>query len=247
MDYELYGWAARRYDLHTPPGHYQHDHQFVIEELRRLGSSGRILDVGCGTGVLLDKLRRSTGFEVYGVDSSEAMVEVARRRLGRDRVEVRTMQELDDAERYDAIVCLGWTINYCASLDEARDVLGRFALALRPGGKLVAQVAHAAHATGKLREDREAGPDGCEDDVLFFSRFTRVESPEPTLRADYVYACRSLGELLHETHDLHAADVLRIAELAEGSGFETIQVYDSWRRDPFRRSVSPFLAADRPR
>lgn len=43
----------------------------------------RVLDVGCGTGVLLQALTESTpGISVAGIDLSGAMIEVARHRLG---------------------------------------------------------------------------------------------------------------------------------------------------------------------
>lgn len=245
MSYELFYGAARRYDLHTPPRHYQHDHRFVLEELRGLPAGGRLLDVGCGTGVFLETARTETALDVFGIDASEAMVEIAREKVGRDRIEALPMQELSESGRYSAVVSLGWCFNYCASLAEARAVLGRFASALVPRGKMILQVAHAPNATGELREDREPGPDGKQDDVLFFYRFSRSQEAEATLRADYVYACRSLNELLHETHWLRLADVLQVAELTAEAGFEAIEIYDSWRRDPLDRSVSPFLVARR--
>lgn len=43
----------------------------------------RILDVGCGTGIHLSKYQRA-GCEVYGIDPSNSMLEIARQRLGAD-------------------------------------------------------------------------------------------------------------------------------------------------------------------
>lgn len=48
--YRLFGELAARYDLHTPPGDYRPDHDFVLEELHRFGPGVRVLDLGCGTG-----------------------------------------------------------------------------------------------------------------------------------------------------------------------------------------------------
>ena len=246
MDHELFGWAAERYDLHTPPEHYQHDHQFVLDELSTLPRGARVLDVGCGTGVFLDRAQRA-GFDVFGIDASESMVELARSRVGEARVRRCPMQELHEESNFDGLVSLCWSFNYCASLEQARKILGRFAAALRGGGKLVLQVAHAANASGQLLEDRCPGPEGRPDDVTFLYRFTNHDSEEPVLRADYVYACRSLDELLFETHFLNAADIERVAELAETAGFETVRLYDTWRGDPFGGSISPFLVATKGR
>ena len=43
----------------------------------------KVLDVGCGTGVHLEIYRRSE-CELYGIDSSPSMLDIARKRLGED-------------------------------------------------------------------------------------------------------------------------------------------------------------------
>lgn len=244
MKYGLFGWAAERYDLHTLPGHYQHDHEFVLEELSTLRSGSRILDVGCGTGVFLSKAREA-GFEAFGIDSSEPMVRIAARRVGMERLDIRTMQALDAQQAFEGLISLCWSFNYCDSLQDAQRILDRFAAALCPGGMMVLQLAHAPNARGTLQEDREVGPLGEVDDVRLLYRFTSAEEEEPTLIAEYVYACHSLNELLFETHMLRAAEASRVAELVASAGFEKIQIYDSWRREPLRNSLSPFLVARR--
>ena len=48
-------------------------------------AEGPILDVGCGTGALTAEAAQR-GRAVYGLDPSAAMLDVARRRVGGDRV-----------------------------------------------------------------------------------------------------------------------------------------------------------------
>ena len=45
---------------------------------------GRFLDVGCGLGYFIDGVRKSSGWEVYGVEFSESAVGYARTELGLD-------------------------------------------------------------------------------------------------------------------------------------------------------------------
>lgn len=47
----------------------------------------RVLDIGCGTGIHLS-LYQQAGCEVFGIDASPAMLDVARKRLG-DRADLR--------------------------------------------------------------------------------------------------------------------------------------------------------------
>ena len=242
MTYALFGSAADRYDWHTPPHHYQDDHAFVLSRLPK--PPGRVLDVGCGTGVFLEKAI-SAGFDATGLDASAEMVSIASGRVGPDRVRQARMQDLTESEVYDSIVSLNWSFNYVTSFQEAEEVLNRFFTALRPDGRLILQIAHAPNATGTLNEDREPGPEGQPDDVLFLYRFSGSKNNTGELRAQYVYACNSRSELLFEEHRLNAADGDQVAALASAAGFRNIELLNSFRGEALKKSLSAFLLAER--
>jgi len=243
MTYELFGRAADRYDWHTPPHHYQDDHAFVLSRLPK--PPCRILDVGCGTGVFLEKAI-ALGFDAVGLDASEEMVSIASQRVGKKRVHLRRMQEITEGASYDGIISLSWSFNYVSSFDEAREVLNHFFNALRPRGHLILQIVHAPNASGALNEDREPGPDGEADDVLFLYRFYPVPERHGELSAQYVYGCRSRRELIFEKHHLAAADAYKVAAEASTVGFRNIELLDSWRGEPLAGSLSVFLLARHP-
>jgi len=242
MSHALFGSAADRYDLHTPPHHYQHDHTFVLSRLPK--PSSRVLDVGCGTGVFLEKAI-AAGFDATGIDASPEMISLASQRVGSEHVKVARMQDLNELEVYDAIVSLCWSFNYVTSFHEAEEVLGRLCKALKPGGLLILQIAHAPNASGLLNEDREPGPNGETDDVIFLYRFSQENEPFGEMRIQYVYGSKSLSELVFEEHRLHAADAHKVGELAGINGFEDIVLLDSWRAEPLNKSVNAFLLARR--
>ncbi|EYF08275.1 class I SAM-dependent DNA methyltransferase [Chondromyces apiculatus] len=242
--HRLFGDFAHRYDLHTPPEHYRHDHAYVLDQAKAVANPCRMLDVGCGTGVLLDKARQA-GVLATGIDASPAMIRVARTRAGQDAATVRRMQDLDDEALYDLVVSLSWTLNYCEGRADLLDILRRIHRALRPGGRAIFQIAHAPHASGQLLEDREAGPRGDADDVVFLYRFQPGAGDDLPMRAEYVYACKSLNELLHEEHLLRMTDAHAVAECTRDAGFSEVVLYDSWQRDPFRTALSPLLCASK--
>src|ERR1700712_5355021 len=104
--YRLFHEFAHRYDIHTPPGHYQHDHAFVISEALRVAPTNcRLLDIGCGTGVFLEAAI-AAGIDGHGIDSAPEMIDVAHRRLGDERVRVQRMQEISEEKAYDVICSL---------------------------------------------------------------------------------------------------------------------------------------------
>ncbi len=94
---------------------------WYIEELfkRFQHDPRRILDLACGTGTCSVLLAKQ-GYRVTGLDSSEAMLRVAREKARRERVRVNyTQQKMEDfslSHRVDAVICLFDSVNYI--LDE---------------------------------------------------------------------------------------------------------------------------------
>lgn len=217
--YRLYDEFAHRYDLHTPPGHYQHDHAFVIGEALRVAPMGcRLLDIGCGTGVLLEAAI-DAGIDGYGIDSAPKMIEVARRRLGNDRVRVQRMQDLCAIDSYNIVSALSWTIHYCETETELDHVIRRCRNALLPRGQIILQVADDERLTGAVNIDREPGPSGRPDDTLFIHRFRPIHDNEHQVLADYVYVSGEHRELVYEQHLLRFASPSVVAASLQRVGF----------------------------
>ncbi|TXC79106.1 class I SAM-dependent DNA methyltransferase [Paraburkholderia azotifigens] len=238
--YNLFDTFARRYDWHTPPDHYFRDHELVISLAAEYGPDARLLDVGCGTGVLISKAI-AAGIQASGFDASADMVEVARGRIKKDAVWVQRMQELDQRDCYDLVVSLSWCVHYCADRNELQDVVERMYRSLRPGGRLLLQVAHADNLSNEWLEDREMGPAGLPDDVVLRFRFRTAPGRSDVMLADYGFVCHSLGEAFSETHELNVANAIEIADMLHVSRYDDVQIWDSWKRDPFASSGNVFV------
>ena len=109
-----------------------------LDELWRNDPDGvrSVLDLCCGTGLLAEELT-ARGYRVVGVDASDAMLALARERLGPDVALRRmTLPDLTIEGVFDAAVC---TLDGLSYLDPAdlRLTLAAVALHLRPGGWLV--------------------------------------------------------------------------------------------------------------
>jgi len=68
------------YDLIMTSGYY--DYQKIVENITRNDSFGSVLEIGCGTGLILEELgQRQPNAEIMGVDLTEAMLSIASNRL----------------------------------------------------------------------------------------------------------------------------------------------------------------------
>ena len=95
--------------------HYEYDRiadrkrvDFILEVLKNsIGSGGRVLDVGCGNGVISRHLGRA-GFQVLGIDVSEKTIEQANARTQLPNVRFMKMSAEElvaSGEKYDAVIC----------------------------------------------------------------------------------------------------------------------------------------------
>jgi len=104
--------------------------------LARVRPGGRVLDAGCGSGRDLLNFRER-GFNVLGIDASDALVKMAREYSGVPCHVIR-LEDIDYKACFDGV----WA---CASLlhfrkSEVVPVLRRLREALKPGGTMFASV-----------------------------------------------------------------------------------------------------------
>src|SRR5215813_1664363 len=113
-----------------------------------------LLDAGCGTGRYAWELGRR-GYRVRGVDSSPALLDVARRAASREsphvvfeRGDILTLPRSND----DGVLCRG-VLNDVIEEDDRRSAFASFARVLRGGGVLILDVRE--WETTAARKERE--------------------------------------------------------------------------------------------
>ena len=93
-----------------------------------------LLDVACGTGQHLAHLQAH--YQVEGVDLSQEMLAVARKRNPDVPLHQGNMVDFDLGQRFDAITCLGSAIGYTKTVKKLNQAVGNMARHVRPGGIL---------------------------------------------------------------------------------------------------------------
>jgi 2-polyprenyl-3-methyl-5-hydroxy-6-metoxy-1,4-benzoquinol methylase len=121
----------------------------VLGEIKRLRRGGRLLDVGCAMGFLLEVAQRQ-GFEPWGLDLNPEAVRIAKQRFG-DRVE---QGELDAGAfpgmRFDVVTL----IDVLEHVADPGTLLTRVHERLAPGGVLAAELPNAASLMRRMLRSR---------------------------------------------------------------------------------------------
>jgi SAM-dependent methyltransferase len=167
-----------------------------------LPAGARVIDVGCGSGLLARHLV-AEGFAVHGVDASPAMIELARAYApGADFDVVRLPTGLaagadGSLPQGDAVVSTGHVLNYLGSRAEVAQALSELARALRPGGVLAIDLMTPGFV--ELRHNDEVHAK-VEDDWAIVTRYAR---PEPHRFDRSITVFRRVGDLWRRSDEFH--------------------------------------------
>jgi SAM-dependent methyltransferase len=126
-----YDAFSQRYDDRRSVGYHRLIDDQAAELVRRVGEGKRVLEVGCGTGLILERV---AGFaaQAQGVDLSPGMLEKARAR-GLD------VQEADATKLPfdDATFDVAYSFKVLAHVPAFDDAVAEMARVVKPGGHLV--------------------------------------------------------------------------------------------------------------
>lgn len=97
----------------------------------------RLLDVACGTGLHLERLR--VHFEAEGLDLSPELLEIARERNPGLRFHQADMRTFALDVRYEVVTCLFSSIGYMTTVGDLHRAIERMAAHLVAGGLLIVE------------------------------------------------------------------------------------------------------------
>jgi SAM-dependent methyltransferase len=209
-----------------------------LESLLHLRPPLRVLDLPCGQGRHSIELARR-GYNVTGVDLSEAMLAVARERATAASAKVRflagDMRQPLPGEHFDLVLNLYTSFGYFA--DEADDarVAAAAATMLAPGGRFVLEVINGERLMGNFQE-REWFTVG-DLSVLerrTLDRRTRQMTVERTVNQN--------GEEDTNVHVVRLYGRPEIRAVLASAGFEAIELFGDWDGSPATADALRILA-----
>ena len=183
---DIYERNARAWDASRGPG-IEVERKWIDRFTELLVPGGTILDVGCGTGDPIGRHLLSSGFHVTGVDSSSALIEVAKSRFPSADWQVGDMRHLALGHTFDGLIA--WHSIFHLPPDDQRGLFPRLARHARAGTVLL-------FTSGWKRDESYGDFDG---EPLYHS------SLEPAEYQDLL-AENGFGVVAHQERDTEAGE-----------------------------------------
>ena len=230
---EAYEGFAQVYDLFMDNVPYDVWCDYLRELLCENGvTSGLVLDLGCGTGNVTERLA-AYGYDMIGVDNSDEMLNIAlekREQSGQDILYL--LQDMREFELYGtvrAVVSICDSMNYVTDSEELKQVFSLVNNYLDIGGVFIFDLntVHKYETIGDatIAENREEGSFIWEN---HYDRETQLNEYELTL---FVREEEDLYRRYVETHLQRGYTTEEIKALLIEAGLEPVAMYHAFTRE----------------
>lgn len=219
-----YTWMRGDYETRVRENRTLFENLGILPE-----KGGKALDLGCGSGFQTLALAR-LGFDVTGVDSSEALLRELEGRKNANLGVHAILGDMRDPRTYaehapfEVAVCMGDTLTHLRSKEEAANLVRDVHENLEEGGRLVLQF---RDLTEELEGADRAIPVRTDDDERVMATFLEYEAEHVNVH-DMVFVKGSSGWSMHKSAykkvRLGAEDVVGFMERA---GFEVVSSDES--------------------
>lgn len=193
----------------------------------------KLLDIGCGTGVLAAMFAQA-GYDVAGIDLSEDMLAVAQERFSAMGLTIplyaMSMDELDGFSDMDVAVIPIDSINYVREPEAVKQTLARIYDALREGGQLLFDV----HSTFKTDDIFLDGPFTYDDGDITYVWHTEPTDEPHAVASNITFFVRTeddLFERFDEEHYQRTYDAAQYVAWLTELGYKDITVTADWSNE----------------
>jgi ubiquinone/menaquinone biosynthesis C-methylase UbiE len=190
-----------------------------------------VVELAVGTGRVAVEVARETGKPVLGIDSSPAMLELARERAAGLPLDLRLgdMRELELEEQAALIYCPGRSLLHLQGWQEKRRVFERVAASPRPGGRFAFNAFAFSHTIAARLDGTTQDQGGVVHTLHYFPADSRIEiERENATTLRIWWATKSEWE-----------------GLIDVAGLEVEALYGGFEREPFDDSSLEFVYVTR--
>lgn len=234
---EAYTSFAQVYDMFQDNIPYDSWCAYLAGLLADYGvTEGIVLELGCGTGSLTERLA-ARGFDMIGVDNSGEMLGIAmEKKADAPSSTLYLCQDMREFELYGTVaaaVSICDCINYITEPEELAEVFRLVNNYLDPGGVFIFDINmpykyETLLADHTFAEVREEGSFIWENE---YDREERLNEYDLTL---FIRENQGLYRRFQETHYQRAYTLTEIRRAAETAGLVWEAAYDAFTREPVR-------------
>jgi len=200
----------------------------------------KVLDLACGTGQA-SVLLAQRGYDVWGVDRAEEMLEIARRKSERLNLDIKLtqgdMRSFSLSEQFDAVLCLYDSINYVLDKNELAQVFSRVYDVLVPEGLFIFDVTTERNIVKHFHLQTFAEND---EDFSYIWK-NAYSTRDKICRTVLTFFLRE-GEHFRKYEELHLQKIFEVSEVEKtlkSTGFKMLSAFDCfsfhrWHRNSDR-------------
>ncbi len=187
----------------------------------------KVLELACGTGILSVELA-NLGFNVCGLDLSEEMVTLAKKRITSEdeKLSFKTgdMLQLDEKNSYDAVTCYSDSICYMPDEKAVGQVFSGVYDSLKENGTFIFDV----HSTFQMEESFSEYSYHYQTDEFAFLWESYPGDYEYSVEhflTFFVSDKQGKFERFDELHEERTYDISTYQALIKAAGFKSVEVY----------------------
>ncbi len=245
---ESYTSFATVYDTFMDNVPYDAWCEYLIQVLEKYGvSQGIVLDLGCGTGNVTERLA-TKGYEMIGVDNAPEMLDLAMQKPSRNQYDILyLLQDMREFELYgtvNAVVSICDSMNYITEEAELFTVFQLVNNYLDPGGVFIFDLNTLYKYEEILGEQTIAETRETCSFIWdnYYDKNEQINEYELTL-----FVQEEESKLFHKFQEYHyqkAYQLERVQALLEEAGLEFVACYDAmtWDR-PHKESERVYFIA----
>lgn len=174
----LYNELAKVYDqMYQQLFDYDREFAFYHQQLQN-ATAQSVLELGCGTGNLAQRFC-DAGYEYWGIDLSESMVELARQRVPKASIHAADMCSFELGRTFDMICITGRSISYLLQNQSIEQCFASVVRHLSPQGQFVFDAIDAAALFDDFHQTRT--------DEIMVSPYRRLSRSTPNLSTGWTW------------------------------------------------------------
>lgn len=195
-----------------------------------------VIDLGCGTGEHVHALQEK-GFEITGVDISETMIDIAKKRYTNSKFILEDLQKYKVENPVDSVICIFGTFNYLIKNEDVSESIENIKNNLMPEGLLILEIWNS-YPVQRIKKKPIAPVSLSKVGNMMIKRnrgFRVTDTPDGfsnLVEVNFIYNLNQ--ETIKDRHIMRVYSHEEICIILDENGLEIINTYCNYRMDKFQ-------------